>query len=359
MNTRYRLVHRGIRGGMYYCFDKVTGKRQSLNTTNEDAARQIIEAKNQAVRQPAINLQIAQAYLQHGDPVMAKRTWQDVMDAMAPLKTGPTQRRWIAAMRDKAFDLIRHRKLMETASELFLQVLNSGTVSTNMFLRRLHNFAVGMHWLPWPVLPKLHWPPVRHKDRKAITADEHQAIIDREHNPEIRAYYQLLWHLGGSQTDMAELTGEDVDWNDRTISYRRGKTNVPVIITFGEEVATLLESLPKSGPLFPRMARIQENHRAKMFIKRLKTVGITGISLHSYRYAWAERAKTVGMPERFAQQALGHSSKAIARAYSKKAQVIVPSLEEYERKIVPMPRMAAAAKPAINLTQPSAQAVNE
>jgi hypothetical protein len=24
---------------MYYCFDKVTGKRVSLNTTNEDAAR--------------------------------------------------------------------------------------------------------------------------------------------------------------------------------------------------------------------------------------------------------------------------------------------------------------------------------
>ncbi len=85
------------------------------------------------------------------------------------------------------------------------------------------------------------------------------------------------------------------------------------------------------------MARIKENHRAKMFIKRLKTVGITGISLHSYRYAWAERAKTVGMPERFAQQALGNSSKASVRAYSKKAKVIVPSLEDYERKIVPMP----------------------
>lgn len=67
------------------------------------------------------------------------------------------------------------------------------------------------------------------------------------------------------------------------------------------------------------MARIKENHRAKIFIKRLKTVGIAGISLSSYRYAWAERAKTVGMPERFAQQALGHSLKAFARAYSKKA----------------------------------------
>jgi integrase len=73
-----------------------------------------------------------------------------------------------------------------------------------------------------------------------------------------------------------------------------------------------------------------------MFIKRLKTVGITGISLHSYRYAWAERAKTVGMPERFAQQALGHGSKAFVRAYSKNARVVVPSLEEYEAKIVPM-----------------------
>jgi hypothetical protein len=43
------------------------------------------------------------------------------------------------------------------------------------------------------------------------------------------------------------------------------------------------------------------------------------------------------MPERFAQQALGHSSKPFARAYSSKAKVIVPSLEDYETKVVPMP----------------------
>jgi len=79
-----------------------------------------------------------------------------------------------------------------------------------------------------------------------------------------------------------------------------------------------------------------------MFTKRIATVGITGVSLHSYRYAWAERAKTAGVPERFAQSALGQGSKAVARAYSKKAKVIVPSLEEYERKIVPLPKAAAA-----------------
>ena len=334
MKQRFILFRRA---GVFYCEDTATGKQTSLRTKVEGEAIILLNTKNEATRQPAMNLQIAQVYLQHADASLAQRIWQDVMDAMFPLKTGPTQARWQAAMRDQAFDIIRSRKLIETASEHFFAVLNAGTVSTNMFLRRLHNFAVGMHWLPWPVLPKLKWPPVRHKDRRAITAEEHERIIGREHNPEVRAYYQLLWHLGGSQTDIAELTAEDVDWKDRTISYRRRKTGIPVIISFGAEAADILAMLPKTGPLFPRMARIKENHRAKMFIKRLRTVEITGISLHSYRYAWAERAKTVGMPERFAQQALGHSYKAFARAYSKKAKVIVPSLEDYERKIVPMP----------------------
>jgi hypothetical protein len=37
-----------------------------------------------------------------------------------------------------------------------------------------------------------------------------------------------------------------------------------------------------------------------------------------------------GYPERFAQEALGHNSKAVHRAYAKKAQVKLPALEEYE-----------------------------
>ena len=56
------------------------------------------------------------------------------------------------------------------------------------------------------------------------------------------------------------------------------------------------------------------------------------MSLHSYRYAWAERALKCGYPERFAQQALGHNSKAVHHAYSKRAEVTVPSLEDWERE---------------------------
>ena len=64
MNTRYRLIFRGIRGGMYYCVDKTAGRRTNLQTTNGDEAQQIVEAKNQAERKPVLNLQIAKAFYQ-------------------------------------------------------------------------------------------------------------------------------------------------------------------------------------------------------------------------------------------------------------------------------------------------------
>src|SRR5712671_6539632 len=63
MKTRYRLIRRGVRGGGFYCVDSMTGKRTSLRTGSKDEARQIVEAKNQAERQPVLDLQIAKAYL--------------------------------------------------------------------------------------------------------------------------------------------------------------------------------------------------------------------------------------------------------------------------------------------------------
>src|ERR1700735_1000726 len=117
MNTRYRLIFRGIRGGMYYCVDKNTGQRTSLQTTNEDEARQIIEAKNQAERQPVLNLQIAKAYIAGTDSGIATRTWQHVLNVIVESKQGSTQLRWRTAAKDKAFDRIRNRPAVETSGE--------------------------------------------------------------------------------------------------------------------------------------------------------------------------------------------------------------------------------------------------
>jgi hypothetical protein len=68
----------------------------------------------------------------------------------------------------------------------------------------------------------------------------------------------------------------------------------------------------------------------------------------SYRYAWAERAKAAGYPERYAMEALGHNSKAVHRAYSRKAQVRLPSLESYESRqsadpTIPFPGIVVTA----------------
>jgi integrase len=94
----------------------------------------------------------------------------------------------------------------------------------------------------------------------------------------------------------------------------------------------VLNELPTTGALFPKLFAFTANHRANCFRYGCRQAGVLGVTLHSYRYAWAERAKLAGMPERFAQAALGHNSKAVHRAYAKQAQIIVPTLEEYEKR---------------------------
>jgi hypothetical protein len=220
MKERYRLFLR--RKSVYYAFDNTTKSFQSLKTKDEAEAKRLLMALNEAGKQPAMNLSLARVYLKHSDPMVSERTWQHVLDEIIKLKTGPTQYRWQSAAKDKAFDLIRNRLLIETQPEHFLEVLRKGTVSTNAYLRKTHNFALDMNWLPACV------------------------------------------------------------------------------------------------------------------------IGIHGVTLHSYRYAWAERAKVAGMPERFAQEALGHNSKAVHRAYAKRALVKIPSLEDYEKKAEPVVPAAAS-----------------
>ena len=341
MKTRYRLIRRGNRSNAFYCVENTTGKRTSLRTSSEEEARQLIEAKNQAERQPVINLQIARSYLSAIDPAMGSRTWKQVVEHIISTKTGPTRRRWQSALKDKALGLILDQKLIETTADHFLQTLKEGTVSTNRYLRHIHNYALGMQWLPWAVLSRLQWPAPRFKVKRAITRTEHQAILEGERNQELRDYYEILWHIGGSQTDMASLTAENIDWKAKTISYSRGKTNALAIIHFGDIVREILQRRPATGFLFPMIAQWNESDRASIFSRRCRLVGVSGVTLHSYRYAWAERAMEAGYPERYAMQALGHTSRAIHRAYAKKAQVALPPLEEYEKRtktvIVPLP----------------------
>ena len=146
-------------------------------------------------------------------------------------------------MAECPFDFIRNRPLIESRAEHFLEVLNTGTVSTNIFLRRLHNFALDMNWLLAPIIPRRKWPVIRFGQKRAITFEEHQKIVAGESNGELRDYYELLWQLGGSQSDMATLCAENVDWANRTITYSRMKTGTPVVIRFGDAVERIVKPL--------------------------------------------------------------------------------------------------------------------
>lgn len=320
------------RGKVYYSQDSTNGHQASLRTKDEAEAFALVHSKNEAFRQPVLNLQIARTYLTATDPEIAKRPWQAVMDEWGKTKSGATLVRHTRAMADPAFDSIRAKPVLETQATHLLQVLDAGTVSTNVFLRRVHNFALGMNWLPWPILAKKRWPKIAFKEKRAVTFAEHQKIIATEQNPERRAYYECCWHLGGAQTDIANLNAEDVDWQTKVVGFHRQKTKVASIIRFGAGLEAVLQSLPRFGALFPAHRLLKETHRATEFRRCCRRAGVSGVTLHSYRYSWAERAKTCGYPERFAQEALGHQSKAVHRAYSRKAVVTLPALEDYEKQ---------------------------
>jgi hypothetical protein len=132
------------------------------------------------------------------------------------------------AIKDKNFDWIRNLPVAETRPEHFDRTLADAKVSTNVYLCRIHNHALGMDWLLKPVIPRLQWPRPVFKPKRAITAAEHVAIISREINPERRDFYELLWHTGAAQTDAACLTAEDINWDQRTICYSRKKPRVRV-----------------------------------------------------------------------------------------------------------------------------------
>ncbi len=313
MSDRYRLFQNFARGGSFYLQDNVTHKQESLRTKDKTTAERLLHARNEAARQPAINRTIALAYLKAADPKMVTRTWHQVMDAILEQKHGETLRRWKTAIKDPAFDCIRQRPIIETTAEELIRLVTKGTVSTNVYIRRIHNFALEMDWLLKSIVPKRQWPKVVHRPGKAIKLAEHLRIIEREQNPERKRFYELAWHLGAAQTDLACLFAEDIDWGHRTISYSRkklaGRNVDPATIRFGDEVAAILKSLPQHGPLFPYLRTVRPSDRATEFRQRCQGLGIQGVTLHGYRYAWAQRAADAGYPERWAQQALGHGSR--------------------------------------------------
>ena len=74
-----------------------------------------------------------------------------------------------------------------------------------------------------PVIAKRGWPKIRYGHRRGITPEEHDRILAVTKRKDYRAFFELLWETGGSQTDIASLTADDIDWPNRRLYYERAK----------------------------------------------------------------------------------------------------------------------------------------
>src|SRR5438874_10532200 len=211
VQLKYRLYRR--RTGVFYSQDNGSQKQGTLRTTDKREAERLLNAMNESHREPTFNLSLARAYLAAHDPKMAQRNWQAVMDEMATHGIPTTQERCARGFRSKAYDPIRDKPLVQTTGADLLAIIHANGNCVAHYLRRLHNLAVDLGWLPWPVLAKRAWPKVRSQSKRAITAEEHGAVIAVEKNDERRAYYELLCETGAAQTDATNLTTENIHWN--------------------------------------------------------------------------------------------------------------------------------------------------
>ena len=220
MQSQFTLFRRGK---VFYYEDRHTGKQTSLHTRSEAEATKILQAKNEAVSLPLMNLVMAKTYLAAQDPKLITRTWADVMEMFCQRGKPPTRMRHERVVRTRPMRFLRGKRLIETTADDFFHAISVGTNSTIAFLQTLHNDALGMGWIPAPILPRKRWPKTQKRLRRAITEAEHHQMLASLSDEEWRLYLRLLWFTGASQTDGANLTSENVDWKNRLLSYNRSK----------------------------------------------------------------------------------------------------------------------------------------
>jgi hypothetical protein len=161
MQDRFKLFRRGA---VFYCQDRSTGQQKSLQTRDKAEARRIIQAKNDTITQPLMNLVMARTYLAAQDPKMITRTWADVMEMFCNRGKPATRIRHERVVKTKPMLFLRDKRLIETTADDFFHALSLGTNSTVLFLQTLHNDALGIP--REPVRPVEF--PFRHRPGQAI-----------------------------------------------------------------------------------------------------------------------------------------------------------------------------------------------
>jgi hypothetical protein len=364
----YKLKKRNDKGGVYYIIDKATGKSRSSKTTDKHQAEAFARVQYDLTDDTnvAFHKKTAEMHLAKCNPEWTINTWDMVINSMkkAPRgqvggqKSARTVRTITSSWGNKCWNRIRHKRLIDTLPSDFQGALNGLGCGLVAFGKTLHRFAFNHGMMPYQIMGDAMWPKVKFNRRsRAITEAEHVRLVKYfseagervyrmalKHHPDTTIaqwqeewvnYLWLLWFTAASNSDAANMKAENILWDERVIAYKRDKWQEPeetppvcVAIAKGGQLEKLLKALPAQGNLFPLLTQIGQESRCRVFKKARERVGIKGrVTIHGYRFGFAERAKKGGMSVEDRMISLGHANYKMTHHYDKHALVTPQSIE--------------------------------
>ena len=263
MKTKYTLFRRGT---VYYSQDSATGKQTSLRTKDETEARSLLNARNEAQRQPVLEPASGPRLSDRQRPRVCRTHLADRHGPVTGTRPGEQPRTLSPRPSSRPpWTACGTRNFLETTADDFFAVFQGAKPSTICFLKRLHHLALSAGWIALPIVAPNLWPRYKPKDRRGITLDEHQTLLAKEKKAEWKLFLELLWETGAAQSDAVNFKAEDIDWPTRTLSYFRQKTGSLAQFTISKALEKVLEQLPTTGVLFPNLSTHPANFRANSF----------------------------------------------------------------------------------------------
>ena len=337
----------------YYSAREIGGQRRRVALGTNDPQVADLEMKRlygaaQTPEESVVHLELGKAHLNLSNPHLTEYTFDQLFKYWHGQKQHEqsTRERRKDEVERGVFARIKDFKLCDPRAKAIIEAsVPELGIYAREALGELQRLAFSLEWMTTPfVTPILIKISAKERRKtRAITREEHENFVAHEraaanrpnakYGTERADYYQLLFLTGAAQTDGANLTADNVDWKKGELSFKRAKTKEQCRIAISGSLETLLKRLPKEGPLFPRLSKLDEQKRARDFRRHVKRLGLhqgeEKLTLHSYRYHMAEWCATVGMPMRFAQIMLGHASKTVATAYARHCKKAAPTPEAY------------------------------
>lgn len=185
-------------------------------------------------------------------------------------------------------------------------------------------------FLKWcGVTLKVKKPRKRSRGAKAaLSAAQFAAVMElarnppgRMKNPRVRddwpAYLTVLWETGARPQEIATLTAEEVDWDNRLVRRQEHKEEETGdrVIHFPAAAMAVLEAQRAKWPTgFLFRTRFQKHFRKREIVRRMliisEAVGFR-VTAYSCRHSWATKALIVGVPDVVVAALLGHKGTAM------------------------------------------------